>query len=135
MTYRRTFRIALATAALACLWANASRASALVFQGQNAALFPNANPSDTAALMNSVVKPTSPTSTTSINPGTLILQSVESQISSQIYNDIFSGSAASGYYNLGGGNTISYLRANGEITITIVDPSNGTTTLTVPDVS
>jgi hypothetical protein len=112
---------------------NISEASEFVFQGQNAALFPGANPSDTTALMNSVHKP-SPTSTApTISPATLIEQSIEGQISSKIYNDIFNGSALSGNFNLGGGNTISYVRAGGYVTITIVSPTSGTTTLTVPD--
>jgi hypothetical protein len=106
-------------------------ASDLVFQGQNAGLFPGANPSDTAQLMVGVPKPTAPTSTET--PSQLIEQAVESQVSSQIFTDIFSGSAASGSFSLGNGSNISYVRADGNVTITITDPTNGTTIITVPD--
>jgi len=112
-----------------------TEASQLVFQGQNAALFPNANPADTAALMNSVHKPSQPASTLPVvSPATLIQQSVQSQISSKIYNDIFTGTSASGFYDLGGGSSIGYTRSGGYITISITNPANGTTTITVPDV-
>jgi hypothetical protein len=109
-------------------------ASELVFQGQNAALFPGANPSDTSALMNSVVKPNAPPATTAtLSPSSLILQSVESQLSTEIYNGIFNTSNASGTYNLGGGNSISFVRpGNGTIQITI-DQDGTNTEITVPD--
>ena len=110
-----------------------AEASNLTFQGQNAGLFSTANPSDTSVLMNSVTKPVVTSTIPSISPATLIEQSVVSQISSKIYNQIFTGTAASGSYDLGGGNTISYLRSGGYITIDITSPSNGTTTLTVPE--
>ena len=108
-------------------------ASNLTFQGQNAGLFSTANPSDTAVLMNSVAKPTANTVTPSISPSTLVEQSIISQISTKIYNDLFKGSAASGSYDLGGGNRISYVRSGGYVTVDITSPSNGTTTLTVLD--
>ena len=108
-------------------------ASNLTFQGQNAGLFSGANPSDTSILMNSVVKPTPSSSIPTLSPATLIEQSIVSQISSKIYNDIFKGTAASGYYDLGGGNTISYTRSGGYITVNITSPGSGTTTLTVLD--
>ena len=111
----------------------AAEASNLTFQGQNAGLFPTANPSDTSVLMNSVAKPVATSTIPSISPATLIEQSIVSQISSKIYNQIFSGTAASGSYDLGGGNSISYTRSGGYITINITSPSNGTTTLTVLD--
>ena len=110
-----------------------AEASNLTFQGQNAGLFSTANPSDTSVLMNSVAKPVVTSTIPSISPATLIEQSVVSQISSKIYNQIFSGTAASGSYDLGGGNTISYLRSGGYVTINITSPTTGTTTLTVPD--
>ncbi len=119
--------------ALLVVHSPAADASNLVFQGQNAGLFPGANPSDTSVLMNSVEKPTAKSTISSISPATLIEQSIVSQISSKIYNDMFKGSAPSGSYDLGGGNTISYLREGGYITVTITSPGNGTTTLTVLD--
>ncbi len=120
---------------LACLLSHSpvADASNLTFQGQNAGLFPTANPSDTSVLMNSVSKPVATSTIPTINPATLIEQSVVSQISSKIYNQIFSGTAVSGSYDLGGGNSINYLRSGGYVTINITSPSNGTTTLTVPD--
>ena len=105
-------------------------ASNLTFQGQNAGLFSTANPSDTAVLMNSVAKPAV---TSSISSATLIEQSIISQISLKIYNEIFKGTAASGSYDLGGGNAISYMRSGGYITVKLTNPGNGTTTLSVLD--
>lgn len=111
----------------------AATASNFTFQGQNAGLFSSANPSGTSLLMNSTPKPKVSSSSSSINPATLIEQSVVSQISSKIYQDIFTGTAASGFYDLGGGNTITYLRSGGYVNVTITSPSNGTTTIKVPD--
>ena len=108
-----------------------AEASNLTFQGQNAGLFSTANPSDTSVLMNSVVKPV--VTSTPISSATMIEQSIISQLSSKIYNDIFKGSAASGSYDLGSGNSISYKRSGGYITVNIISPTNGTTTLTVLD--
>jgi hypothetical protein len=110
-----------------------AEASNLVFQGQNAGLFSTANPAGTAVLMNSVAKPVATSAASSITPATQIQQSIVSQISSRIYNEIFKGSGVSGYYDLGGGNSISYLREGGYITVTINSTKNGTTTLTVLD--
>ena len=116
--------------------ASAAQASTLTFQGQNAALFSTANPSDTSALMNSVPKLSAPVTIPSINPATLIEQSVMSQMSTAIYNHIFSkvsGGPAAGNYNLGGGNTIAYQQnADGTVTVTLTSSSTGTTTITVP---
>ena len=135
----RPIKITTALLSAVCVIALFSSASAsnLTFQGQNAALFPGANPADTSMLMNSVPKPSSSSSAPTIptvNPATLVEQSLESQISSKIYNDIFTGSNASGFFNLGDGNTINYLRSGGDVTITIVSPTSGTTTITVPDI-
>jgi len=110
-----------------------ANASPFTFQGQNSALFPGSNPYGLSSMMNSVTKPEVTSSLSSINPARLIQQSIISQISSKIYNDMFKGSATSGSYDLGGGNAISYLRSDGYITITITSPDNGTTTLTVLD--
>ncbi len=107
----------------------AAIASNFTFQGQNAGLFPNANPSDIAILMNSVNKPTS--TPANLTTSALIQESVISQISTKMYNDIFNGTAAAGYYDLGGGSSISFKRSAGYVTLTVVDPINGSTTLTV----
>lgn len=128
-------------AVLTLSFANSAGAGALVFQGQNAALFPGANPSDTSTLMNSVPKPggangaaAAAAAATAPSPATLVEQAIESQISSKIYNDIFNSSATSGTFNLGGGNIISFVKTGGNIIITFIDPVHGTTTITVPDI-
>ena len=125
-------RVVLRAGALALLASHSSKAEAsiFIFQGQNAGLFSSANPSDTSVLMNSVSKPVV---TSSISSATLIEQSIVSQISLKIYNEIFKGSAVSGSYDLGGGNSISYKRSSGYITVNLTNPGNGTTTLTVLD--
>ncbi len=125
-------RVVLRAGALALLASHSSKAeaSSFIFQGQNAGLFSSANPSDTSVLMNSVSKPVV---TSSISSATLIEQSIVSQISLKIYNEIFKGSAVSGSYDLGGGNSISYKRSSGYITVNLTNPGNGTTTLTVLD--
>jgi hypothetical protein len=133
--FKRLSLSLLALAALTGFSADGASASELLFTGQNAALFPQANPADTAALMNSVHKPSPDTSSsTAVSASRLIQQSLESRISSKIYNDIFDSAEASGFYDLGNGSTISYVRAGGNITITINDPANGSTVITVPDV-
>ncbi|HEU5048473.1 MAG TPA: hypothetical protein VFT64_11600 [Rickettsiales bacterium] len=103
-------RFLISAASLALITASSAYASPLVFQGQNAALFPGANPSDTALLMNSVPKPASdPTSQANLTSANLIQSAIESQISSKIYNDIFgSGAASSGSEVLGNGNIIKW---------------------------
>ncbi len=122
----------MGVAVFACL-SPAAEASNLTFQGQNAGLFSTANPAGTSVLMNSVAKPVATSAYSSISSATMIQQSIVSQISVRIYNEIFKGSGASGSYDLGGGNSISYLREGGYITVTITNPANGTTTLTVLD--
>jgi len=114
----------------------ASEASTIVFQGQNAGLFPTANPNAIGILMNSVPKKNAtekPKTSTGINTATMIQNAVASQISTRIYNDIFNGTALTGSYDLGDGNSINYTRSEGYITITITNPANGSTTITVPD--
>jgi hypothetical protein len=119
----------------ATIYAGAAVASPLTFRGQNAAIFPDAYSGNTSALMNSVPKPKAKAATTPvIDPARLIQQSLQSQISSKIYNDIFNTTSASGSYDLGGGNLISYVRVGGNIEISITNPTNGTTVITVPDV-
>lgn len=110
---------------------SAAQASNFTFQGQNAALFPNTNPGNMSVFMNSVEKP--PTKTDTVDPASMIEQSIISQLSSKIYNDIFKGTAVSGYYDLGDGSAISYSRSAGSIKVDITDPSTGTTSLTVLD--
>ncbi len=108
-------------------------AGTLEFHGQNAALFSGANPSDTSAMMSSVTKPTTPSPfSNQTTAASLIVQALESQISSRIYNDIFGGSNTAGSYDLGGGNIISYSKAKNIVTITILDPVNGKTQIQVP---
>ncbi len=107
-------------------------ASNLEFRGQNVALFPSANASSLSGMMNSVHRPTASTTSLGLTPASLIVQALESQISTRIYNDMFNGTATAGTYNLGGGNLISYTKGGGLITITITDPVNGTTVISVP---
>jgi len=134
-----TLRISLFLgAALLAASAVPASASTMVFEGQNAGLFPNANPADTAQLMGSVSRPFNPktaaaSATGQITPASLIEQSVESQISAKIYSQIFNSSAASGSFDLGGGSLINFVRTGGNIDITLTDPVHGTTTIVVPD--
>lgn len=130
-----SFKMVGIVAAAVMMFAGQASASGLTFQGQNAALFPGANPSDTAALMNSVPKKKAPpTPTPGIDPAQLILQSVQSQTSSRIFAQIFNSANASGNYDLGGGSSISFVRIGGNIEITFIDPVHGTTTITLPDI-
>lgn len=124
----RTFLLATTLATLTC---GSAHASGLVFQGQNAALFPGANPNDTALLMNSVPKPAKdPNAQTSSTATTLIQSAVESQISAKIYNDIFgTGAATAGSEVLGDGSIISWVPDPGspghpKVTITYSDGSS-----------
>lgn len=128
--------MAITLAAGVMIQAPSVLASTLVFQGQNAALFSGANPLGQQMLLESVQRPVNPAlanSTSALSPASLIEQSVESQVSSQIYNQIFNTSNASGSFNLGNGSLINYVRAGGNVQITITDPVNGTTTITIPD--
>ncbi len=112
-----------------------AHASPLVFQGQNAALFPGANPAGTATLMNSVDKPVAALPQTPVaDPARLIQQSLQSQISNKIYQDIFQSDAASGFYDLGGGSSIGFERTGGNVIINITNPTNGSTVITIPDI-
>lgn len=125
-------------AALGATGIDASHASNIVFQGQNAALFPDANPSNNALMMMSVDRPSNPrtaSATGKLNSATLIEQSVASQISAKIYNQIFTSTNTAGTFNLDNGSSIAYTRGNGDgnLYITITDPINGTTEITLPD--
>lgn len=124
--------ICLACTGYSTVLPSGAEASNFTFQGQNAALFPNTNPANMSVFMNSVEKPSTSTDQT-VNTASMIQQSVISQISSKIYNDIFKGTAVSGYYDLGDGSAISYSRSSGYITVDITNPSTGTTTMTVLD--
>ena len=125
---------------LVCLYilltAEAATASPLVFRGQNTALFPDANPNSTAALMNTVVKPATPTKPPSpLDQNRIIIQGLESQITNKIYNDIFKTTNASGEYTLPGGGSISFVRpGDGNVVITIIDASGTVSTISVPDI-
>jgi hypothetical protein len=120
----------------ALLYANAALSSPLTFTGQNAALFNTANPNDTAAMMNSVVKPKAKTELPSaLDQNRLIIQGLESQITNKIYADIFDNSNVSGHYSLPGGGSVSFIRpGDGNIRITIVDASGTTSEIVVPDI-
>jgi hypothetical protein len=123
----------MACAVFAICHSSSAEASSLVFTGQNAALFNTANPSDTALLMNSVNKDRAASiSNTKQSITEMIQNAVVGQISSKIYNDIFNGTAASGFYDLGNGESVSFIRTATEITITIVSAASGTTVITVP---
>jgi|GEM_PF-6175704 len=111
-------------------------ASPLLFDPKNSAFFSGANSSSTTTLMSSVVRPANPNSTTAsgISSANLIEQGLISQISTKITNDIFSTSNDSGNYDLGNGNTISFVRdiTNATVVITIVNSKTGTTVVTLP---
>ncbi|MBV8939861.1 MAG: hypothetical protein JO089_08520 [Alphaproteobacteria bacterium] len=112
-------------------------ASTLTFEPQNAAIFSGANPSDQSLMLQSVVRPANPAvsaAATGISPASLILQSVESQISSKINNEIFNTTNPSGSFDLGGGNKIDFVRTGGNVVINITDPTHGNTTITLPDI-
>ncbi len=113
------------TAALLVTAAGSAYANPLVFQGQNAAIFPGANPSDTALLMSSTPKPApSPTnSTTSLSSSAFIVQTLEAQLSNKIYNDIFgAGASPSGSHVLPDGTIISWVTVAGVVQITETKP-------------
>ena len=144
---KRNYRImkitALLSAAITACETPAANASNILFVGQNAGLFPTANPNDTAILMNSVPKKNATASTSNGTSGlssytaaTLIENAVASQISNSIYNQIFDKNApATRNFDLGGGNAIHYTREGGYITIDFTSPTTGTTTIVLPDIS
>ncbi|NTV67091.1 MAG: hypothetical protein HGB06_05300 [Chlorobaculum sp.] len=111
-------------------------ASPLVFQGQNAGLFPSANPNSTAILMNSVPKKNATASTTpstGLNTSMLIQNAIISNMNMKITEAIFGDDHLSGNFDLGNGNSISYLHSDGNIIVTIINPNTGTTTIVVPE--
>jgi hypothetical protein len=136
---RRTMnmRNSLTFAGLLLIFATNAQASQILFRGQNAGLFPDANPGAMGILMNSVDRPENPQLASAlggISPSTLVMQSVQSQISAEIKDQIFNGGAASGTFDLGGGSIISFIRAGGNVNITFIDPVHGTTTISIPDI-
>ncbi len=137
MQHRKQYLSMLSLAVLSsALHISAVSASTLTFTGQNAALFNTANPNDTAAMMNSVVKPKAKTELPSaLDQNRLIIQGLESQITNKIYADIFDNSNVSGHYSLPGGGSVSFIRpGDGNVHITIVDASGTTSEIVVPDI-
>jgi hypothetical protein len=124
-----------ALAAVVCC-AVPAQASSLVFQPHNSAIFADANPGNSAALMSGVDRPKDPrqsAAASGLTPAAIVQQSVLGQISANINQQIFKGGHASGSFDLGGGNLISYTRAGGNVIINVTDPRTGTTVITLPD--
>lgn len=62
----------------------------------------------------------------------LFTSQVYAQLATQLSNNLFAeGSARTGTFNLDG-NTISYVKSNSEVTLTVVDARGNTTVVTVP---
>lgn len=62
----------------------------------------------------------------------LFTSQVYAQLATQLSNNLFAeGSARTGTFNLDG-NTISYVKSNSEVTLTVVDAKGNTTVVTVP---
>lgn len=62
----------------------------------------------------------------------LFTSQVYAQLATQLSNNLFAeGSAKQGTFNLDG-NTISYVKTNNEVTLTVVDAKGNTTVVTVP---
>lgn len=119
------------------LSAGEALAGNLSYQGQNPAIFAGANPGNAAALMASVSRPKNPDLLSAgagrLSSAELVQQAVLSQVSNQIYTQIFDNANVTGNFDLGDGNAISYLRTGGNLVITITDPVNGQTIITMPD--
>jgi hypothetical protein len=114
---------------------NTSMASTLLFEPKNPAFFSNTNNASIGQLMNSVRRPEAPTpSTPALSTADIIQQGVLSQISTKINNDIFNTSNPTGSYDLGNGNRVSFVRTGGNVVITIINATTGTTVITVPDI-
>lgn len=115
----------------------AAFASTLLFEGKNPALFSGANPAGFSVIMNSVLRPSDPSSDSLAelsSPAALIQRAVASQISTEINNQIFDTDNPSGSYDLGDGNLISFVRGGGNVVITITSPTTGVTVITLPDI-
>ena len=62
----------------------------------------------------------------------LFTSQVYAQLATQLSNNLFAeGAARQGTFNLDG-NTISYVKTNSEVTLTVVDAKGNTTVVTVP---
>ncbi len=62
----------------------------------------------------------------------LFTSQVYAQLATQLSNNLFAeGAALQGTFNLDG-NTISYVKTNSEVTLTVVDAKGNTTVVTVP---
>lgn len=129
---------ALISTAFMAYKAPVAQASNLVFVGQNAGLFPNANPNDTSILMNSVSRKNATASSQSItqqNMTQLVQNAVIAQLSNNIYADIAKYKSTNPRtVDLGNYNSITYVydSINNNVNITLTNPATGTTTITVP---
>jgi hypothetical protein len=131
-------KIAYLTAVSAIMYSTCAQASAVVFAGQNPAVFPGANPANASVLLASTNRPRDPAAAAAaaagqLDPASVVQQSVLGQISAKINDQIFNGGQAAGSYDLGSGNLINYVRAGGNLTIYVTDPVHGRTTITLPD--
>jgi len=108
--------------------------SEIIFEGKNPGIFSSAPPNGISALMNSVVRPEDPAiDAGALDPAELIQRGILSKVSTEINDQIFDVNNASGSYDLGGGNLVSFIRAGGDLIITIVNVQTGTTVITLPD--
>ncbi len=109
----KILKAASVLAVMSSAFATISTASPLVFEGQNAGLFPGANPAAIGILTNSLVKPQNTGATVSGNQfstekaeGSLLAQSIFAQQQTEINNQIFNcGTNCQPTFsiNLGGG--------------------------------
>ncbi|AOS82976.1 hypothetical protein BIU88_01735 [Chlorobaculum limnaeum] len=63
----------------------------------------------------------------------LIQNAIISNMNMKITEAIFGNDHPSGNFDLGNGNSISYLHSDGNIIITIINPNTGSTTIVVPE--
>ena len=118
-----------------CIVGHAS-ANPLVFQGQNAGLFPGANPSDIGILMDSVPKPTPDTApTTALSAAATVLQELESQASSNVFGQIVGpNSTSSGSEFFGDGSSVVWIpdpNIAGNRLVTFTQANGSTTTVSL----
>lgn len=133
----KTFAVIMAGFLFTVCIVPAAFASTLLFEGKNPALFSGANPAGYSILMDSVLRPSDPSSDSLAelsSPAALIQRAVASQISTEINNQIFDTANPSGSYDLGDGNLISFIREGGNVIITITSPTTGVTVITLPDI-
>lgn len=62
-----------------------------------------------------------------------VIRGLQNEITDKIYNDIFDKNNMAGNYQLPAGASISFVRRNGKVMITIVDTHGLTNEITVPD--